>query len=466
MFQPFMTLQQAATALKAGQLSSVELVECMLDRIRRFDSQLHAFITVTEELAMTQARRADAERKQGVVRGALHGIPVALKDNVFVNGVRTTCHSRVMRNAVADDDAFVVQRLQQAGAVILGKVALWEFAYGVPAPDDEIPAARNPWSLAHSPGGSSSGSGACVAAGMAFGAVGTDTGGSIRHPSSVCGVVGMKPTFGLVSQRGVVPVSLSLDHIGPMTLTVRDNALMLQAMAGHDAADPNSAAVDANPDFTARIGQPLKGLRAGVPMNLIDPGGLDQRVVQAFERALDVLRDLGLEVEIFEMAGVEAVHADSSLILEYEAYREHEVRLKAFGPLYGEGLRRRLMNGAQRHAPDYARAKLKAAALQQSVDRLLTERYSVLLMPGREAPALTLEQLYGETPSARGRMTRLGNMTGVPSLVLPMGFSEQPKLPLALQVVAARFHEPVVYQVAAAYEAAQPWVSQHPEWLC
>lgn len=466
MFQPFMTLQQAASMVQAGQSSSVELLENMLDRIRRFDHRIHAFITVTEDLAMAQARRADAERKQGLVRGALHGIPVALKDNVFVNGVRTTCHSKVMRNVVADQDAFVVQRLQQAGAVILGKVALWEFAYGVPAPDDEIPAARNPWSLAHSPGGSSSGSGACVAAGMAFGAVGTDTGGSIRHPSSVCGVVGMKPTFGLVSQRGVVPVSLSLDHIGPMTLTVRDNALMLQAMAGHDGADPNSAAVDASLDFTARIGQPLKGLKAGVPMNLIDPGGLDQRVVQAFEQALTVLRDLGLEVEIFDMDGVDAVHADSSVILEYEAYRDHATRLREFGPLYGEGLRRRLMNGTQRHPSDYARAQLKAASLQQSVDRLLTERYSVLLMPGREAPALTLEQLYGETPSARGRMTRLGNLSGAPALVLPMGFSEQPKLPLALQVVAARFQEPIIYQVAAAYEAAQSWASQHPDWLC
>jgi aspartyl-tRNA(Asn)/glutamyl-tRNA(Gln) amidotransferase subunit A len=304
-----------------------------------------------------------------------------------------------------------------------------------------------------------------MAAGMAFGAVGTDTGGSIRHPSSVCGVVGMKPTFGLVSQRGVVPVSLSLDHVGPMTLTVRDNALMLQAMAGHDGADPNSLAADVNPDFTDRIGQPLKGLRAGVPMNLIDPGGLDQRVVQAFERALEVLRALGLDVEIFDMDGVDAVHADSSLILEYEAYREHEVRLKQHGPSYGAGLRRRLMNGAQRHESDHARARLKAAALQQSVDRLLTERLSVLLMPGREAPALTLDQLYAETPAARGRMTRLGNFTGVPALVLPMGFSERPKLPLALQVVAARFHEPVIYQVAAAYEAAQPWASQHPDWL-
>jgi aspartyl-tRNA(Asn)/glutamyl-tRNA(Gln) amidotransferase subunit A len=305
-----------------------------------------------------------------------------------------------------------------------------------------------------------------MAAGMAFGAVGTDTGGSIRHPSSVCGVVGMKPTFGLVSQRGVVPVSLSLDHIGPMTLSVRDNALMLQAMAGHDGADPNSAAAQANLDFTARIAQPLKGLKAGVPMNLIDPGGLDQRVLRAFEQALDVLRDLGLAVEIFDMEGVDAVHADSTLILEYEAFREHQVRLKQFSHLYGKGLRRRLMNGVQRHESDYARARLKAVSLRQSVDRLLSERYSVLLMPGREAPALTLEQLYDETPAARGRMTRLGNFTGAPALVLPMGFSESPRLPLALQVVAARFGEPVIYQVAAAYEAVQPWASQHPDWLC
>jgi aspartyl-tRNA(Asn)/glutamyl-tRNA(Gln) amidotransferase subunit A len=465
MLDPFLSIGQAARLLRTGESSSVDLVQGMLDRIARFDDRVHAFITVCRDAALAQARTADAELRAGTDRGPLHGIPVALKDNVFTQGVRTTCHSQVMRDHVPDVDAFVTRRLQQAGAVVLGKASLWEFAYGVPAPNDEIPPARNPWSLDHSPGGSSSGSGAAVAAGFALGAVGTDTGGSIRHPSSVCGVVGMKPTFGLVSQQGVVPVSLSLDHIGPMTRTVADNALMLQVMAGFDADDPNSREAPVGLDFGALIGRPLEGLRAGVPINLIDPSGLDARVMQAFEVALDALRDLGLEIEVFDMDGIDAVHADSTVILEYEAYRDHRSRLEAYGPLYGEGLRRRLMNGPKRSDQDYARAKARSAELRGQVDHLLTTRFSVLLMPGREAPALTMAQLYGETPAARGRMTRLGNLTGAPALVLPMGFAEQPRLPLALQVVAARFHEPVIYQVAAAYEASQPWAGQHPAWL-
>jgi aspartyl-tRNA(Asn)/glutamyl-tRNA(Gln) amidotransferase subunit A len=465
----FTTLADATSALRSGAISSESLTRGLLDRIGRFDPQVHAFVTVTADAALGQARQADLERARGQVRGPLHGVPVAVKDNVDVAGVRTSCHSDVTEGHVASRDATVVARLREAGAVIVGKTGLWEYAYGVPGPADRIPPPRNPWSLGHSPGGSSSGSGAAVAAGLAFGAIGTDTGGSIRHPSSVCGLVGLKPTYGLVSQDGVVPVSLSLDHVGPMTRTVRDNALMLEAIAGFDPRDPNSRRAPDGIDFAARIGRPLAGLRAGVPSNLIERGGNEPEVLRAFAAALERLRTLGLQVVEFDMRCADDVHADSTVILEYEAWREHRSRLAdpRLAGLYGPGLRKRLEGGAARTDEAYAQARRKAVQTTREVDALMVdERFDVLLMPGREAPAMTMSELMAASPSARGRMTRLGNLTGMPALVLPMGFTAgTPGLPLALQVMSRHFCEPVVYQVAAAYEASEPWSSRHPDWL-
>jgi len=464
----FMTLTEAASALQAGQRTSESLTKHLLERIGRFDSQVHAFVTVTADAALAQAKQADRERAQGKIRGPLHGVPVALKDNIDTAGERTSCHSEVTIGQVASRDATVVTRLRDAGAVILGKTGLWEFAYGVPGPADRIPPPLNPWSLDRSPGGSSSGSGAAVAAGFAFGAIGTDTGGSIRHPSAVCGLVGLKPTYGLVSQDGVVPVSLSLDHIGPMTRTVRDNALMLGAIAGFDPTDPNSRRAPEGFDPVARIGQPLSGLRAGVPANLIALGGNEPVVLAAFAAALGQLRGLGMEVIEFDMHCADEVHADSTVILEYEAFREHRNRLAdpQLAARYGAGLRKRLQGGVERTDEAYAQAKAKAAETTRQVDALLVgERFDVLLMPGREAPAMTMTELMAASPAARGKMTRLGNITGMPALVLPMGFTGTPPLPLSLQIMSRHFHEPVIYQVAAAYEASQPWVSRHPAWL-
>jgi len=464
----FMTLAEAASALQSGQQTSESLTEQLLERIGRFDPQVHAFVTVTADTALAQARQADLERTQGRIRGPLHGIPVALKDNVDMAGVRTSCHSDVTAGHVATRDATVTTRLRDAGAVILGKTGLWEFAYGVPGPADRLPPPLNPWSLERSPGGSSSGSGAAVAAGFAFGAIGTDTGGSIRHPSAVCGLVGLKPTYGLVSQDGVVPVSLSLDHIGPMTRSVRDNALMLAAIAGFDPTDPNSRRAPDGIDFLARIGQPLAGLRAGVPANLIAQGGNEPVVLTAFAAALDTLRALGLAVVEFGLHCADQVHADSTVILEYEAWHAHRARLAdpRLAERYGAGLRKRLQGGVERPDEAYAQARRKAADTTRQVDALLVEqRFDVLLMPGREAPAMTMTELMAASPAARGKMTRLGNLTGMPALVLPMGFTGTPELPLSLQVMSRHFHEPVIYQVAAAYEASQPWVSRHPAWL-
>jgi aspartyl-tRNA(Asn)/glutamyl-tRNA(Gln) amidotransferase subunit A len=467
MIDAYLSLAEASEALEQGRFSAVDLTRHVLDRVQRFDPRVHAFITLTAEWAIEQAHEADQERALGRLRGPLQGIPIVLKDNVFTAGVRTTCHSELMFDFVPDRDATVYRRLREAGAILLGKVGLWEFAYGVPGERDRIPAPLNPWSLEHSPGGSSSGSGAAIAAGFAYGAIGTDTGGSIRHPSAVCGIVGLKPTYGLVSQDGVVPVSLSLDHIGPMTRTVRDNALMLQAIAGFDPLDPNSRAMPQGLEFTSRIGQPLRGLKAGIPVNLMAAGDNEKEVLTAFNAALDCLRDQGLEMIEFEFEGGEEVHADSTVILEYEAWHEHRARLTdpALASRYGTGLRKRLEAGALRSEADYRRALDKAADTTARLDALLASRFDVLLMPGREAATMTMAELYAAAPSGRGKMTRLGNLTGMPALVLPMGFSAQPKLPLSLQIMSRHFHEPLVYQVAAAYESQHTWVSQHPQWL-
>jgi len=464
---PFMSLADAATGLRQGQFSAEALTRHLLERIERFDPRIHSFITVTREQAIEQARAADRERAAGQDRGPLHGVPVALKDNVWTEGIRTTCHSQVMMDFVPDRDATVYRKLREAGAVLLGKVGLWEFAYGVPGANDPIPPVLNPWSLEHSPGGSSSGSGASVAAGFVFGAIGTDTGGSIRHPSSVCGLVGMKPTYGLVAQDGVVPVSLALDHIGPMTRTVCDNALMLQAIAGHDPLDPNSRRAPGGIDFTAGIGQPLKGLKAGVPVNLIAAGDNVPEVTAAFQAALDCLRDLGLELIEFDFQGGDQVHADSTVILEHEAWLEHRERLSdpVFAARYGAGLRKRLESGLRRGEEAYREARRKAAETTAALDAVFASRFDVLLMPGREAPAMSMTDLMAASPTARGKMTRLGNLTGMPALVLPMGFASEPRLPIALQIMARHFNEPLIYRVASAYESAQPWVSQHPQWL-
>jgi aspartyl-tRNA(Asn)/glutamyl-tRNA(Gln) amidotransferase subunit A len=258
----FMTVADLAKGIAAKTVSPVELTKALIARVAALDGMTHAFIEVTADLALAQAKKAEDEVMAGISRGKLHGVPVGLKDIIDLKGVRTTAHSHQLIDNWASDDAFVTQKLKAAGAVILGKLATHEFAMGGPSFDLPFPPARNPWNLAHFTGGSSSGSGAAVAAGFVPAALGTDTGGSIRLPAAFCGIVGMKPTYGLVSRRGVLPLSQSLDHIGPMTWTVEDNALLMKVLAGHDRLDPASAD---RPDPTpeALLGADVKGLRVG-----------------------------------------------------------------------------------------------------------------------------------------------------------------------------------------------------------
>src|SRR5579872_6359584 len=292
----FLTIADAASLIERRQLSPIALTQAFLDRIAAIDPQLNAYLLVTADQALDQARVAEAEIMAGNYRGPMHGIPFALKDIYCTAGIRTTSHSRTRANYVPDFDATTVTKLREAGAILLGKLATHEFAHGGPSFDLPWPPARNPWNRDHFTGGSSSGSGAGVAAGLMMGALGSDTGGSIRNPAALCGLVGLKPTYGLVSRFGVYTNSFSYDHAGPMTWSVEDCAIMLQAIAGHDPKDPASATTPV-PNYRDAIGRSVSGLKVGVPRSWYDEsGGTDPEIMAAFEQGLSVLRDAGAEL--------------------------------------------------------------------------------------------------------------------------------------------------------------------------
>jgi len=456
----YLTITDAARRLRSGDLSPVELTRTCLDRIQALDSRLHAFITVTPEQALAAARRAEIEIRAGRHRGPLHGIPIAHKDIVCTRGVRTTAHSNLLRDWIPTEDATVHTRLVEAGAVCLGKLSLWEFAYGNPGPTVAFQPARNPWNLDYSPGGSSSGSGAALAAGLCLGATGTDTGGSIRHPSAVCGTVGMKPTFGRVSVKGVLPLAASYDHVGPMTRTVRDNALMLQAMAGHDPADPTS--LDAPvPDFGGLIGTSIAGLRLGVPRGFITTSNPhDPECIAAFDEALCALRDLGAQTVDFDLPDFAARVDLGTRITIAEAYAYHRENLERFPERYDHSFRERVLLAARLGEAELAEARAAREQLRREYAALFASGIDAVVSPAREGISDTMQQLAANS-GRRGNCTRMYNMTGLPALVLPMGFGAH-GLPLGLQIAADRLAEDRIYQIAAAYEDATGWHTRHP----
>lgn len=454
-----LSITEAARRINSGEVSPVELVRAHLERIEAIDGRLHAFITVTPESALSEARQTELDIQRGAYRGPLHGIPIAHKDIVSTRAVRTTAHSAFLKDWVPAEDATVFTRLRNAGAISLGKLALHEFAFGSPGPDEVFPAARNPWNTDHSPGSSSSGSGAAVAAGLCMGATGTDTGGSVRHPAAACGIVGMKPTFGRVSVHGVIPLAPSLDHVGPMTRTVRDNAIMLQAMAGHDPADRFSTTAEV-PDFQRLIGKGIHGLRVGVPRRFIEFVPHEPETRAAFARTEQLLRDLGADVRDVEIAGLEQAHEAANLILAVEAYRYHNASLVAHPDRFGATFKERVMKGAGYAPADYEGAIAKGRELRAAYDAEFASGTRVIISPGREGPADSMAELLAN-PAKRGVTQRMYNLTGMPALTLPMGFTSR-GLPLGLQIAANRFSEDLAYQVAAAYETAAGWRDRHP----
>ncbi|HZB91989.1 MAG TPA: amidase [Stellaceae bacterium] len=459
----FLGIAEASTLMRARQLSPVELTTALLERIDRIDRRVNAFIKVTPEAALAAARQAEAEIGAGRWRGPFHGIPYALKDIIDVAGLPTTAHSKLLASNLAATDAPVAARLRDAGGILLGKLSTHEFAIGGPSFDLPWPPARNPWNPDHFAGGSSSGSGAGLAAGLFPAALGTDTGGSIRNPASQCGITGMKPTYGRVSRRGAFPLAFSLDHVGPMTRGVRDNALMLQVIAGHDPGDPASAD-EPVPDYTQGLEQGVKGLRIGVIRQFYtsDLAG-DPEMVAAVEEAARWFAEAGATLSEIRLPPLQDLSACGQVIMCAEAYAVHERWLKERPQDYGARGRERLLAGAGVRAADYLQAvrwrrRLRdaAAAAFVGIDLALTV--------SSHDPACRIDDdaALGATYGRQARMAF--NVTGQPALVIPAGFARN-GLPLSVQLVGRPFAEAVLYRAAAAYEAATRWTDRHPEGL-
>lgn len=448
-----MSLAELAAKIRAQEISPVELTQDVLARIERFNPELNAFITITADAALAEARSAEAAIAYGNWRGPLHGIPLALKDLIDTAGVRTTAASAVLRDHVPTQDAEIVQRLKAAGAVLLGKQNLHEFAYGGSSMVSFYGPVRNAWNPAHIAGGSSGGSATAVAAGLGYGAIGTDTAGSIREPASLCGIVGLKPTYGRVSARGVVPLSISLDHVGPLARRVEDVAIILQAIAGYDGGD--SASVEhAVPDYGAVLREE-KSFRIGVPRKYFYED-LDPEVAAAMKQALRVLESLHFTLQEVELN----VPTDRTL-QSGESYRYHAERVRSSPELYQPETLRRIRSGE-----NVSDADLTARRREQETSRReiagIFQKVDLLVTPTTPIPAPLVADLETNPDQLRPRElvllrnTRPFNVWGLPAISLPCGFT-QAGLPLGLQIAGPHWEEGRVLRAGFAYEQATAW---------
>ncbi|HEX5021070.1 MAG TPA: amidase [Candidatus Binatia bacterium] len=457
----YLTITQAAAALRRNELSPVDITNALLERIEAVDDKLHCFITLTADLAREQAQQAEQELRTGTDRGPLHGVPIALKDLYMTKGIRTTCHSAVLQNWVPEVDATTVTKLQEAGAILLGKLGMHEFAFGGPSVDAPFPAVRNPWNTEHIPGGSSSGSGAALAARLCFGALGSDTGGSIRTPASHCGIVGIKPTYGRVSRYGLIPLSWSLDHAGPMARSVEDCAIMLQAISGYDAKDPASANI-AVPDFQSGLKDGIKRLRVGVPRaGWFDENlGVDRETETAFNQALEILKHLGATIVDIDGKPFSLARKANQTILVCEAYAYHEKTYKETPMKFGSSVRRRMLEGAFLSAADYISAQRARAALNEQI-RTNFVRVDVFAVPGAPRPPEAFAAMDPNEQNLRPNFTNPFNLAGLPAICVPCGFTAA-NLPVGLQIIAPPFEESIALRVAYAYESATEWHRHKP----
>jgi aspartyl-tRNA(Asn)/glutamyl-tRNA(Gln) amidotransferase subunit A len=463
----FQSLEQVAILLRRKKLSPVGLVDAILARIVRLNPRLNAYISVLGEQARAHARTAEREISRGRYRGPLHGVPVALKDNICTRGVRTTAGSKILADFVPAADATVARRLARAGAILIGKTNLHEFAYGVTTENPHYGATLNPWAQERIPGGSSGGSAAALAAGMCFGSVGTDTGGSIRIPASLCGVFGLKPTFGRVSCAGVVPLARTLDHTGPLARTVTDLAILLRAIAGRDALDPSTAIVRV-PDYLCALRGRLVRLRFGWPEDYFLER-VDEEILRAVERAARQLEELGAKIEKVALPHVTGSEAPSNRIALAEARQYHESMgyFPERAAEYGEDVRKRLDAGRDVAAVDYLQA-LEARRQAQAEFEETFRRVDAILAPTTPvaAPRLgkKLVTLGGEQESVRAALIRLNrpaNFTGLPAISVPCGFTRD-GLPIGLQLIGRPWEEALLLQIAFAYEGATAWHTRHP----
>ena len=454
------TIAEAAALIASRAVSPVELTEACLDRVHRLDGTLHAFIRVTAEQAMAAAKASEARVMRGEARGPLEGIPFAHKDIYGTAGIPTTGHSRVLQDNVPQADAFTVRALAEAGVVSLGKLTTHEFAFGGPSFDLFSPPARNPWNPDHFTAGSSSGTGAAVAAGMILGGTGSDTGGSIRGPAALCGIAGIKPTYGLCSRAGVLPLAQTLDHTGPMAWTVEDCAILLQAMAGHDPADPGSADRPV-PDFRAGLGKGVKGLRIGLVRHFHEADNpVSPATLKGIEDACAFFRAEGAEVVDVTLPSLAEFNACGWIILLAEAYAVHEGWMRRDPMLYGELMRDRLALAGLLSAADYLAAQKKRLELVQRT-AAAARGVDVLLTAAQPGEAARIDAVPKWAFLEKPNFTIPFNVTGWPGLTLCTGFGEG-GLPVAMQLVGKPFQEPLLFRIGHHYEAAMRWRGKRP----
>ena len=438
------SLEEALNALQNGQISATQLLEHAFAKVHQKDSQLHALITVTKEDALAKAQQIDQVRNTKELLGVLAGIPIAHKDVFFSQGVRTTAGSGVLSNFKPDVSADVIQLLENAGAISIGKTNCHEFAFGSPALNDFFPAARNPWNPEHMPGSSSSGSATAVAAGYCYAATASDTGGSARHPAAACGLVGLKPTRDLISKEGLIPLAPSLDTVGIITRNVRDNLIMLCAILGSDYQV-----------FLNELRSELPGIKIGVDFNHLGSKDITEEVRKTFLESLELFESLGAEVVPIELPDLNTIAKVANTIINYEGWQELKTFYEAQKENLGLGLQKKLELASQVSQIDYQDAILAAQTYAEQLTQVFhrsEETYvDVIISVGREAPAQTMADLYENPTGARSTCNRLYSITGHPAITLPMGFSAN-GMPLALQIAGQYHDEYLLYQVAHAFE--------------
>jgi aspartyl-tRNA(Asn)/glutamyl-tRNA(Gln) amidotransferase subunit A len=455
-----LSIAEAGRRLRDGAITSMALTEDALARIGAIDPALDSFITVTADRARADATAADAAFAKGIDNGPMQGVPYALKDIYDTSGIRSTCHSRLRSDNVPDADSVVAAKFKAQGGVLLGKLATHEFALGGPSFDLPFPPARNPWNREHIPGGSSSGSGAAVAAGLVRMAMGSDTGGSIRGPAAYCGTVGLKPTYGLVSRRGVFPLSTTLDHCGPLSWTVEDSAIALQVIAGYDPLDP--ASVDRPvQNYLDGIGQGVKGLRIGLPRHFFAKAeDVSVEVIAAIDRAAETLAKLGADVEEITLPDYELFNACGRIIMYTEAYAIHEQDYQTRPLDFGMLTYLRMTLGAFVTATDLHQAMRLRRELTRAVN-LKLKTYDALITASALMPAPAFSDIDPNSPPNWPIQTMPFNVTGNPAMSIPTGFSAS-GLPLSMQIVGRAFAESTVLRIGAAFEAATGLNARRP----
>jgi aspartyl-tRNA(Asn)/glutamyl-tRNA(Gln) amidotransferase subunit A len=457
-----LTLSSAIDALHHRDFSSIELTETCFHQIGLYNPQINAFITPSPELAVQAALQADvllSLQPSNLYDLALLGIPIALKDLIDTAGVLTTAGSRFLKENVPDQDAEVVVKLKLSGAVIMGKTNTHEIALGVTGVNPHFGDVKNPWNLTCVTGGSSSGSAAAVAAGMCLASLGTDTGGSIRIPASLCGVVGLKPTFGRVSTRGVLPLSWNLDHIGILALSVRDVATILKVLAGFDSHEPGSQNVQVD-DYHTHLEDGVKGLRVALGMGKYVEASQPE-VIMGIQSAAQIYKDLGAQVEIVDLSWIEDLALANSRMTQADAAAYHHERLVSHPDWFGEDVLQRLQTGAAITSTEYVLARRIQAEGRHRLEMFFS-KYDLLLLPTTPIPAPPIKGT-GAIEAARllTRFTAPFNLTGLPSLSMPCGWVEN--LPFGLQVVATHWGEAKLLQAGHAFEQATDWHLRRPD---